>query len=523
MGNGVRYLLTVLFCCFWVGEDLWARPKVSVYYPSPYGEYVELRTVSLVVGDRNAPDYIDANTVYAHEGVAYVKRAVVVGEYDGTGADVVPVITGAGSAKLRVLAGAEAMINAGNESLTYTDGGVLTIGPVSALSGDFQDVSMYVKKEANGQHPELEVGVGHFSLNPEFICYGGNISGVVVSDSGGTFRSGLGTNGTDIGGVWAESHGHRVGMWVIESNVGGRKNVIYSREALQIAVVSPTVNASAPLHVYASQTVFDPSNPQPSMSDPSGYGNKAVVYIASVDNSRSALYWLDANMNGIGYLGYRQGLSATELGSISGGSGENITLSPRGVPALGIDSSGRVVIGAVAFGTLNASLTITNKGSGQLLDVVGNPYHLRVFPSGMVVVGGTVSPRALLTLQGNYNGRVLSAGNGSFGMQVFSDGGMTIGNLGASGTRIVGGEKTKLDVNGYVVVKDIYITNPKKPGVQPDWASNMLNPVHIDYSNCTYTTDSTWGNCPTGYVAVGFDCTGKCSTKKMKLRCCKLK
>ncbi len=513
-------LVGLVFGVFTLG---WARSKVSVYYPSPYGEYVELRAVSLVVGDRNVPDYIDANAVYAHEGVAYVKRAVVIGEYDGVGTDAVPTISGAGNAKLRVVAGPEAMINAGNDALTYTDGGVLTIGPVSTLSGDFQDVSVYVRKEGDGQHPELELGIGHFGLQPEFVCRGGNISGLVIGDSAGNYLVGLGTDGSQKGGIWAGSGDNRVGIWVAEQTSGGKKNSIYSQKPLQIGVVDHQLMSPVPLQVYASQMVLDPLHPQPDMYDPSGYGDRAVFYIAGVGNSRSALYWLDPGMNGIGYLGYNQGLSAAEFGSISGGSGENIILSPRGVPALGIDSGGRVVIGTVSFGSLNASLTVTSKGSGQLLDVVGTPYHLRVGPSGAVVVGGSATPRALLTVQGNHNGRVLSAGNGSSGVQVFADGGMAIGSLGASGTRTVGGEKTRLDVNGYVVVKDIYIANPKKPGVHPDWASKMLNPVHIDYNDCVYTPDSKWGNCPGGYVAVGFDCTGGCGTKKMKMRCCRLK
>ncbi len=41
-------------------------------------------------------------------------------------------------------------------------------------------------------------------------------------------------------------------------------------------------------------------------------------------------------------------------------------------------------------------------------------------------------------------------------------------------------------------------------------------------STCQYASDSTVTSCPSGYVAVGFDCTSDCGMDHMRLYCCRL-
>ncbi len=54
--------------------------QIALFYPSPYGEYEELRSKRFLVGDAN---FMDPDQSEGEEGVIFVKKAVVIGGYKG--------------------------------------------------------------------------------------------------------------------------------------------------------------------------------------------------------------------------------------------------------------------------------------------------------------------------------------------------------------------------------------------------------------------------------------------------------
>ncbi len=172
----MKRLLIIMCLLMMISDVLWGESKrtIQVFYPSPYGEYKELRTGVLVVGEGDNPNYMDANEVYAPEqGIVYIRRGLVIGGYTDNPAIALPNITNGGVAVLKVVApvGGPANITVGEpmNALTYTDQGILALGHVENIPVEEKPV-IYVFAE----HLESALGDIKFEdLSGQSVSGGG--------------------------------------------------------------------------------------------------------------------------------------------------------------------------------------------------------------------------------------------------------------------------------------------------------------------------------------------------------------
>ena len=221
----------------------------------------------------------------------------------------------------------------------------------------------------------------------------------------------------------------------------------------------------------------------------------SVAFLDAGTRNKTLAWGIIQNNNPVeyGYLGGDLANDRVEIGATTG----KLFLTTNGNPAIGVDEFQRVEIGGGVNFTNNLDSTMTVNGA--------NWPNIAKFRQGNSWV--------VITSQGNVE---LNQGD-----VLIDNGRLAVGTDTPSWN--YGGKGIRAYINGYVVVNDVYLRSPVNNSVSSGWVSNMISSNKIDYRDCAYTRDAHSGNCPRGYVAIGFDCTGSCEGSNMRLRCCRLK
>ncbi len=465
------------------GVSFAAEKYISVFYPSPYGEYVELRSESLVVGtDTWTINYMDRTNVAAQNGVILVESGLAITA--GTmGGNYLNLDNNIGTVRLRV----DATNNTTNgDRLIYTTQGRLLIGDMTDNGGTiYKDAKVYIKDTTN----EVSIGMGLVQAG-DIGQWTGTVTpndqqpGIRVDvHDGHVFIGGSnGTNGhggvggvaraTGVAGFVAASSSALAGL--VADNGTGAMTVQGTQEAsVHLSLSGDTMQYQIPsdaeigilggdrdrLTIRSNELWIEPQN--------AGTGN-SQAYINTQDTSRAALYW-GTSSQAYGFLGY-DGTTAARIGAQQGGPNKlEITTNDR--VAISINGNQQVVIAS----------------------------------------GPNFSPSARFTVQGGTGEDVaefLGRGNGA--VKIDANGRVAMGHSGGlPNTWQYASESVNFNNNGYMAVDDIYIKNPKS-GAAPNWVSNLAG-VLID--NIKIVSTRTYppavpavARCPKGYLLVGGGC-----------------
>ncbi len=218
--------ILVLFVMFLSFVFLWhanaAEKQISVFYPSPYGEYIELRNESMVVGTGN---YMDRTAVDAQNGVILVENglAITAGTTGSNYLQAKNVI-----ARLRVDA------NNGNNGLVYSSQGQLLVGDMNSV-GSYNNAKVLITDATTSIAAGQVVGVGNFT-NAKGVDVNTALGGIFIGEGSGPHL-----------GVAIDGGGNNAGFVVHSGNATGGLTVLggTSSPVLWIQGTDPTLSFSS--------------------------------------------------------------------------------------------------------------------------------------------------------------------------------------------------------------------------------------------------------------------------------------
>ncbi len=512
-GAGMKRLifcmsLSLCFCAVVLyGEN---KKEITAFYPSPYGEYEQLKSFSLLVANGNNEFF---RTTTPDNGSIAVENSIFVGKEDfptdnsirfwvnsGTGIDAQNTSSFIYTSDGRLLLGdgvanevatntqnnrAVFLVTGENDSsLIYTSDGRLLLGDGVAddVNNNDDNRILLIRPETRDGFEDAEIMVGNYN-DGNF-----NITGVSIDQNGQPCVY-MGVNNQVKGFFVGYGTNSRLALSHVQMNDGEADTLISDSSVLITSIGAGNGNNAITISAAGGICL----SPHPGTLY--AFNNiDSVAFVDAGDNNKALAWGIIQNNNPVeyGYLGGNLNDNKVEIGATTG----NLFLTTNGNPAIGVDGFQRVEIGG-GVGLINLDSSLTVNGANW-----PNIARFRQANSWVVI-----------TSQGDVK---LNQGD-----VLIDNGRLAVGT--DSPFWSYGGKGIRAYINGYAVVSDVYIRNPVNNSVSSGWVSNILSSSRIDYRDCAYTADAHKGTCPKGYVAIGFDCTGSCEGSNMRLRCCRLK
>ncbi len=234
-----RELIIALFVMATVNSAYCQEKQISVYYPSPYGEYMEVRSERLVVG---TGAYMQKSNVGSQDGVILVENgiAVTVGQSPSGGFSDYLNVKGK-TARLRVDS------NVTSDSLIYTNDAQLLVGDMVNVPSGYSNSKIYVAD--SGQTLGLGVvnGVGNYAGTGPYGMDINSSQGSVFIGGGAGNHIGIAVEGSSNPTGFAADNG----LGFVSVEIDGTGNV-----GLDLNGNNPSVN-------FASRAGAWTRNPSP--------------------------------------------------------------------------------------------------------------------------------------------------------------------------------------------------------------------------------------------------------------------
>ncbi len=413
--------------------------KVSLFYPSPYGEYEELRSKRIVVGGKSGgQDFMDPTQISGQDGVVVISDGLVVGGYS-SGSDYLS--DAVGDVRVKVLAElGEVNSTSTSDRLMYKQDGAFLIGDFSS-SYSCSSCKMSVKRE-----------------NALFsVAEKEGISGAVASE-------GEDVDGASSFGVF----GMKDSASVLLLKGGEAGIVVQGGGGVNDFGDYPRIVGQPDKRMEVRAEFVHIGK------DEGGSGSSNdMLYVETYPDEVAAIGW-GTDGQRYGFLGLNTATRSVRLGAVnvsSGGTYDKLEITANGELGVMIDAKGKVCAGGCKE------------------------------PTARFMVEGDLSDEDLVRFSGGdtefsiVSGGVILMKAGDVEVNTSSSG-ITV-NKDDPGT--YEGQEVILDADGYAAVKDIYLSEPKHGSPRwasdlPDLASLLEIEVHDGIGSCT---------CPSDMIRVG--------------------
>ncbi len=481
--------------------------KITLFYPSPYGEYEELRAKRIVVGgDDSGHNFIDVDDVVSpQDGVVAIEKGMVVGGYGTSADDYLKDPATTKDVKMKVLAGEGVSLVAteNGDRLVYTSDGKLLLGALNTVVDECEDCKMIVGLGKKGEGNAPISFIGHRVDGGNIAWWGmgttqrPNFSGLFDSNSAVAFV-GLHDNPNVPSGVSAnkapglylrDESGVRAEVWIggLKSFRGRLVPHFIAHSDLFLLAGNSSVESvgilgleGAPVHVARELGAL--------------YDNDitdvpVTLFIQTYPPETAALGW-GKGSELYGYLGFDDVVGATRIGTAKTSPYPKFCITTANVIAFLIDEEQKVTIGTTDLDdarlTVNAK-SVVNETENVASFRSGDDLVMLVRKDGVDILKDDTSSVLYIDTS------VLEVFKNSSSATVHIDN----SGIAINGTEVrsVGGRSVALDVNGNARVNDLYVEKIGK------WVSDLggeLGDCYYVYSGASHEC-----MCADGYVLRG--------------------